>query len=171
MNAPLAGLVVALACAGLLSACSGSEPAAVVPVEIASDTYCSLDGMTLADFPGPKAQIHYAQGGPDMFCDTVELFSTYLQPEQQKRIVAMFVHDMGKNDWNHPAGNWIDAKSAFYVIGSKRRGSMGPTLASFAREADARLFATSEGGKAVRFEQVTPDMVTLDGGVIKDQAD
>ena len=35
-------------------------------------------------------------------------------------------------------GNWIDAKKAVYVFGSKRLGSMGPTAASFSSEADAQ---------------------------------
>ena len=56
--------------------------------EITAGTSCSLDGMTLADFPGPKAQIHYATGSPDFFCDTVEMFSIYLQPEQKKNTTS-----------------------------------------------------------------------------------
>ena len=44
------------------------------PLEIDPQTSCSLDGMLLADFPGPKGQIHYAQDRQvDWFCDTVEL--------------------------------------------------------------------------------------------------
>ncbi len=163
-------LLLALALTSALVACSEStQSTASSPIEITRDTHCSLDGMTLADYPGPKAQIHYAQGNPDFFCDTVEMFSIYLQPEEQKRVTAVYVHDMGKNDWNQPSGHWIDARTAFYVAGSKRHGSMGPTFASFAQEADARAFAEKEGGKVLRFDQVTPDMVTLDGGVLKDR--
>ena len=47
---------------------------------------------------------------------------------------------------------------------------MGPTLASFAREEDARAFAGKEGGKVYRFEEVTPAMVVMDGGVLKDKS-
>lgn len=160
---------LALMCAGLLVACENSTRTATGPIEITRDTHCSLDGMTLADYPGPKAQIHYAQGDADFFCDTVEMFSIYLRPEEQKRVTALYVHDMGNNDWDHPAGNWIDAKAAFYVASSKQRGSMGPTLASFAQEADAKAFSVKEGGKVFRFDQITPNMVTLDGGVLKDR--
>jgi copper chaperone NosL len=77
---------------------------------------------------------------------------------------------MARNDWDHPASNWIDARSAYYVIGSKRRGSMGPTLASFAQQSDAAAFAGKEGGKVLAFDQITLDQVTLDGGVLKDRA-
>lgn len=151
-----------------LGGCSKSETTAVQPIALTRDTVCSLDGMTLTDYPGPKAQIHYERGNPDFFCDTVEMFSIYLNPEQQKHVRAIFVQDMAKADWDNPTDHWIDAKTAFYVGGSKRRGSMGPTLASFARQTDALAFATKEGGQVYRFEQITPDMVVLDGGVLKD---
>lgn len=152
----------------VLGGCSKSETVAVQPVALTRDTVCSLDGMTLTDYPGPKAQIHYDRGNPDFFCDTIEMFSIYLNPEQQKRVRAVFVQDMAKADWNNPTDHWIDAKTAFYVGGSKSHGSMGPTLASFARENDARAFAAKEGGQVYRFGQITPDMVVLDGGVLKD---
>ena len=77
---------------------------------------------------------------------------------------------MGKTDWEKPSGQWIDARQAFYVIGSRRRGSMGPTFASFGEEKVARAFAEKEGGKVLRFNEVTPDMASLDGGVVKDKS-
>ena len=46
---------------------------------------------------------------------------------------------------------------------------MGPTLASFAREEDAREFIKQYGGELFRFDQVTPEMATLDGGVLNDE--
>lgn len=152
----------------LLTACG--EPAKPPqPREILADTACALDGMILRDFPGPKAQIHYDQGEPDFFCDTREMFSILLRPEQKKRVVAVYTQDMGKADWTQPEGQWIDAKTAFYVVGSPRRGSMGPTVPSFAREADARKFAEQYGGKVLPFAQVTIDMVDLSGGASHDE--
>jgi copper chaperone NosL len=152
----------------VLAACS--KPAApVAPQEITAGTSCSLDGMTLADFPGPKGQIHYATGKPDFFCDTVEMFSIYLQPEQKKRITGIFTQDMGKTDWQKPQGQWIDARLAYFVVGSRKNGSMGPTMASFARLQDADNFARQFGGKVLRFDQVTPEMADLSGGVIHDK--
>ena len=152
----------------VLAACS--KPAApVAPQEITAGTSCSLDGMNLADFPGPKGQIHYATGKPDFFCDTVEMFSIYLQPEQKKRITGIFTQDMGKSDWQKPQGQWIDARLAYFVVGSRKNGSMGPTMASFARLQDADNFARQFGGKVLRFDQVTPEMADLSGGVIHDK--
>lgn len=157
-------LILALA----LLACN-RQPISVAPQEIKAGTACSLDGMVLADFPGPKGQIHYANGEPDFFCDTFELFSIYLQPEQKKRITGIFTQDMGKSDWEKPHDHWIDAKKAFYVLGSRKTGSMGPTLASFALQSDAEAFARNNGGQVLRFDQVTLDMVSLSGGVVRDE--
>lgn len=126
-----------------------------------------------ADVPrGPEheAQLSYADASaPVFFCDTVELFSTLLRPEQVRAVSAAYVQDMGRADWQQPRGNWIDARTAFYVRGSRRHGSMGPTLASFAQEPDATRFAAEHGGKVLRFDEVKPEMVDLSGGAKTDQ--
>ncbi len=170
MNFVRPTLVLAVLTAAALGACGKSETTTdVAPIEITQSTSCTLDGMLLADYPGPKAQIHYAgQPDPEFFCDTVEMFNVYLKPEQVRTVRGLFVQDMGKTDWDQPQDHWIDAKSAIYVHGSKRRGSMGPTIASFALEADAAKFAAEYGGKVYRFAEITPDMVILDGGALHD---
>ena len=161
----------ALATSSLLAGCGdkAAEQQSLAPVEIDRSTRCELDGMLLADYPGPKAQIHYAgQEKPSFFCDTIELFNTLLAGEQVRAVRAVYVQDMGKADWNEPKGHWIDAKTAVYVLGSKRHGSMGPTIASFAQEADAAKFAGEHGGKVLRFADIKLDMVDLSGGALHD---
>ena len=155
----------------LLAACGekAGEAPPLAPVEIDRATSCELDGMLLADYPGPKAQIHYAgQDKPAFFCDTVELFNTLLAGEQVRAVRAVYVQNMGQADWNEPKGHWIDAKAAVYVLGSKRHGSMGPTIASFAQQADATKFAGEYGGKVLRFADIQRDMVDLSGGALHD---
>lgn len=167
----LTTVAASLLLAGLMTACDGhkDKAAAVQPVLIDAGTTCSLDGMVLADYPGPKAQIHYAgQARPDFFCDMTEMFNTWHHQEQARRIAAIYVQDMGKTSWDQPDGHWIDAKTAFYVVGSKRLGSMGPTIGSFGSEADARKFAAENGGTVLRFDQVTPAQSALDGGALHD---
>ena len=157
---------------GGLAACSdrAAEAQALAPVEFGTATACELDGMLLADYPGPKAQIHYAgQAAPTFFCDTVELFNLLLRPEQVRKVLAAYVQDMGRADWNQPRGHWIDATSAVYVRGSKRLGSMGPTLASFAQAADARKFAAEYGGSVLGYAEIKVAMVDLSGGAKFDQ--
>ena len=53
---PLAAHTAALLLAvSLLAACGQTTDTRVAPVEIGKDTSCSLDGMLLGDYPGPKA--------------------------------------------------------------------------------------------------------------------
>jgi len=158
-------VVVALALAG----CTAQDSSAPAAVEIGSGTSCSLDGMLLGDYPGPKAQIHYdGQERPEFFCDTVEMFNIYLRPEQARSVRAVYVQDMGKASWDQPRGHWIDARQAHFVVGSRRHGSMGPTIASFAVEAEARAFAGEFGGEVLPFDAVTLANAVLDGGALHD---
>lgn len=154
----------------VLTGCQKAEPTmANVPTEIDAQTACSLDGMTLADYPGPKAQIRYAgEAKPAYFCDTVEMFSALLRPEQVKKVESVFVQDMGQADWDNPRGHWIDARNAVYVHGSSRKGSMGPTIAAFGQVADAEKFVATYGGKVLKFAEVKPEMVDLSGGASHD---
>ncbi|GDY35718.1 nitrous oxide reductase accessory protein NosL [Acidovorax sp. NB1] len=165
--AALASLGALTGIAGCSQADTGAQ--SLAPVEIDRTTSCELDGMLLADYPGPKAQVHFTgQSKPSFFCDTVELFSTLLAGEQVRAAQAVYVQDMGKADWNAPQGHWIDGKTALYVVGGKRHGSMGPTIGSFAQEADAQKFAAEYGGKVLRFAEIRPAMVDLSGGALHD---
>lgn len=139
------------------------------PREIAAQSSCSLDGMLLSDYPGPKGQIiHKGDSEVAWFCDSVELLATLLKPEQLRPVLAAHVQDMGKADWDKPVGHWIDARQAIYVLGSKRHGSMGPTAASFADERAAQGFAQQWGGRVLHYAEIKPDMVDLSGGALHD---
>ena len=163
-------------CAGLatlsLLGCGQSGDAAAgasAPAEISAQASCSLDGMLLADYPGPKGQIRYdGVAEVQWFCDSVELLSVLIAPEQVRAVVSAHVQDMALADWDQPRGHWIDARQALYVLGSKRHGSMGPTAASFATETAAQAFVQQHGGRLLRYADLKPDMVDLSGGALHD---
>lgn len=161
-------LSVLSAAMALLMACSQSAQAPAQAGDFAQDTPCALDGMVLADYPGPKGQILYADGQTEFFCDTVELIAALLHPEQQRKRAGAWVNDMGKADWDAPRGHWIEAQSAVYVKDSRKRGAMGPTLVPFAEVAAAQAFITKEGGKLLHFNEINADAVALDGGALHD---
>ena len=146
----------------LLAACSHAATN-ILPQEPTRDTACALDGMLLLDYPGPKAQMHFAEGKPEFYCDLLDMFRLMLAPEQKRPVSAIFVQDMGKTSWEHPAGNWIDAKTAIYVAGSRKPGSMGATFGSFSSMQDAEAFMHKEGGKILHFDQITLETVNLRG--------
>ena len=87
-----------------------------------------------------------------------------------RKITAVYVQDMGKADWDHPEGHWIDARTAIYVEGSSRLGSMGPTFGSFSNEEDAKAFIAKYGGKLLHMKDITPEMVDLRGGANMDHS-
>jgi copper chaperone NosL len=154
-----------------LAGCARKDAAADAgkPQEIAAQSSCSLDGMLLADYPGPKGQVIYkGDSQVNWFCDSVELLNTLLKPEQVRPLLAAHVQDMAKADWDKPVGHWIDARQAFYVLGSKRHGSMGPTAASFADAAAAQAFVGQWGGRVLRYAEIKPEMVDLSGGALHD---
>lgn len=160
-------LLVALA-AFALTACSGSEEQATAkaaPVNFATGDECHVCGMVITNFPGPKGQaITEKDQHVRKFCSTRDMFAWALQPENVNRNHTLYVHDMAETEWASPDDTaLIDARDAFYVVGSSRKGAMGPTLASFASQADADYFANSHGGEVLAFSEVT--MKNLNAGM------
>ena len=60
--------------------------------------------------------------------------------------------------------SWIDARKAWYVLGSDVYGPMGRELIPLEREADAREFMKDHKGmRIIRFSEATPEVIkTLD---------
>ena len=148
---------------GFLTGCGEDEKPDVVrqAIAIESGEECHLCGMIITNYPGPKGQL-YSRGikGNMRFCSTRDMFAFIVDPENQHNIQEAWVHDMAVTPWDHPdEETYIDAKQAFYVIGHGKKGAMGPTLASFAKQADAVAFATSEGGQVYNFDQITLDLL------------
>lgn len=144
----------------LLAAC-GEAARSLAAGEPADDAVCALDGMSLRDYPGPKAQIVFKGGRIDYFCSLAELFEVLFSEDGQHGAGASYVQDMGKADWNKPRGHWIDARNAFYVIDSRAQGAMGPTIGTFALRENAQAFAAREGGRVLDYSQIKPDVLKL----------
>lgn len=148
----------------LLGACSQQQDASALqkPVPIASGDECHVCGMQIKRFPGPKAEA-YVQGNktPYKFCSTRDMFAWFLQPETATVVGKIFVHDMGATNWQSPSDNdFIDARTAWYVVGSNAKGAMGPTLASFKDRDAAMAFVAKNGGTVMPFSAV--DLAVLD---------
>ena len=118
--------------------------------------------MLIVRFPGPKAEAFVTRvDQPLKFCSTRDLFAWVLQPETAAVIQEIYVHDMAQTDWDHPEDTrLIDARTAWFVVGSERVGAMGPTLASFSERATARAFVDNYGGRLLRYEDI--DLGVLD---------
>jgi copper chaperone NosL len=148
-----------------VASCSKPDQAAnaiqqVVAIE--SGDECHLCGMIIDNFPGPKGQLYQrSQSEVKKFCSTRDMFAYLLDPERTHNIQSAFVHDMAVTPWDHPKEDvYIDARLAWYVIGHNRKGAMGPTLASFAKETHAKVFSDQYGGKLYRFDQLNLQLIT-----------
>ncbi|WP_341502391.1 nitrous oxide reductase accessory protein NosL [Gallaecimonas sp. GXIMD4217] len=150
----------------VLTAC-GSEQGndqARSPVAIQQGDECHLCGMLISGFPGPKGQA-WSEGRQRKFCSTRDLLTWALDPEHSATVRQIWVHDMSQNDWSHPLDTtFIDGRQAWYVLGSRARGAMGPTLASFASKELALAFAAEQGGTVLAFTELTLDRLNAQAG-------
>ncbi len=131
------------------------------PQAIGAKDECHVCGMIINRFPGPKGEA-FVRGSTQAlkFCSTRDLFAYLLQPEAAANVQEVYVHDMAGAEWKHPQdAALIDARSAWYVVNHSRRGAMGPTLASFSKQADAQAFAERYGGSLLRFEKIGLDEI------------
>ncbi|MCP5335991.1 MAG: nitrous oxide reductase accessory protein NosL [Oceanospirillaceae bacterium] len=150
----------------VIAACADKDDAVVQAAQhFTKQDECHVCGMLIDGFPGPRGELYQANK-VHKFCSTRDMLSYYFDPENQHQVQSMFVHDMAKSEWNKPDDHYlIDARSAYYVLGSDKEGAMGPTLASFAQQADAEAFAKSYGGKVLAFAQLSAEDLQMHNGM------
>lgn len=151
--------ILTLLCMALwLTACTeDSKPQVNTdPVAFHAGDECHVCGMLILEWPGAKGQsINQQNGETHKFCSTVDMFAWWLQPENKTLQAQIYVHDMSKTHWEQPEDEHLmDARKAWYVIGSDLHGAMGPSLASFADRADAERLAQEHDGRVLGFEQI-----------------
>ena len=152
----------------LLAACGEEQQASAPPAphEVTDEAIGHYCGMALAEHSGPKGQaILQSRDEPVWFSSARDAIAFTKLPEEPKDIAAIYVTDMAAaKDWDHPEpGTWIDARRAWYVIGSTRKGGMGGDEAvPFGQEQAARHFAEFHGGQVVAFDAV-PESYVLGG--------
>ncbi len=159
--ASLLGLILLAACGGP----GGEEAPPPAPLtRAATGYYC---GMIVVDHKGPKAQIHLRGRREPLFFSSVRDAIAFTRlPDEPHDIVAFYVHDMARaKSWEHPGdAAWTDAKTAYYVIGSDRRGGMGaPEAIPFSDEDAAAAFVAGHGGRIVRLDGIPRDYVLGSG--------
>jgi len=153
-------LLVVLSIAGC-----GEQQATVLPAPhtLTADAVGHYCGMDLMEHTGPKGQIILAsQSTPVWFSSARDAFSYTMLDEEAKDVRAVYVSDMGKApSWEKPGvDNWIEARSALFVIESRRQGGMGaPETIPFSDRADAEKFVADNGGRIVAFAEVPQDYV------------
>ena len=122
---------------------------------------CPVCGMFVARYPDWTGSIRFRDGATVYFDGPKDLFTYFLAVGKyapgraSSDIAAISVKD-------YYALTVIDARKAFYVVGSDVRGPMGKELVPFAKGDEARGFlGDHRGTKVLRFGEITP--ATLKG--------
>jgi len=112
---------------------------------------CPVCGMLVGKNPNWAAMIEI-QGGENLYFDGVkDMMKYYFQ--KGKGFDKIFVTDYYKL-------HKIDAKSAFFVLGSNVLGPMGDELIPFESEGAAKTFAKDHGGKSVlKFDEIKESVI------------
>ncbi|MBI5166039.1 MAG: nitrous oxide reductase accessory protein NosL [Magnetospirillum sp.] len=146
-----------------LAACGEETENAAVPppVPIPAEAIGHFCAMTVAEHRGPKGEIFLAsRAEPVWFTSARDALAFTMLPEEPKDIRAIYVSDMAKSSsWDHPDA-WVEARKAFFVLGSDRRGGMGtPEAVPFSTRAAAAAVAAAHGGRVATLAQIGPDDV------------
>ena len=154
----LAGaLLLALAAAPWPAAGAPTAPPAVgARGRPAQGDKCPVCGMFVARYPDWVAVVVFKDGQVAWFDGAKDLFKFLLRPERYQPgrapadVARVLVTD-------YYALRLLDARDAWFVIGSDVFGPMGTELVPFAQEAEAREFkADHKGTGLLRFADVGP---------------
>ncbi len=126
------------------------------PVAFESGDACHVCGMIITEHPGAKGQITESRSKTThKFCSTQDMLSWWLQPENEHLKAEIYVHDIAQTPWDKPQDEYlIDARDAWFVIGSDLQGAMGPALATFGNREAADSIVESNGGRVLSWDQL-----------------
>jgi copper chaperone NosL len=118
---------------------------------------CTVCGMFVANFPDWAACVTFKDGTQAWFDGPKDLFTyllnlkRYAPKRSAADLTAVQVRD-------YYALKLIDARKAFFVLGSDVMGPMGKELVPFATESAGRDFLRDHRGQRIlAFQEITPD--------------
>lgn len=128
-------------------------------VEIKKTDRCPVCGMFVYKYPKWVAQIYFQDGSAYFYDGAKDLFKhifdtgKYTPGKTSDKIKAIYVTDYYEVEL-------IEAKSAYYVLGSDVLGPMGHELLPFKDQESAQEFLEDHKGKSiVRYQDVTPAII------------
>jgi len=149
----VAGILIFLFLAGSALAL---DPA---PVKPSKKDKCPICGMFVYKYPDWVGQVIFKDGTVNFFDGAKDLFKFYFNLEKynpektQKDIAAIYVTE-------YYDVKLMDARNAFFVIGSDVYGPMGKELIPFFTKEDAGAFKKDhKGTRILSFDQVTPAII------------
>ena len=128
-------------------------------IEITKQDRCPVCGMFVYKYPKWVAQIYFNDGSAYFYDGAKDMFkhifdtAKFTPGKTAEMMTRIYVTDYYEVEL-------IDAKSAFYVIGSDVLGPMGHELLPFKDQESAQEFLEDHKGKSIlRFQDVTPALI------------
>lgn len=135
----------------LIAACGESPTDTASPQEPGPGAVGHYCRMTLAEHKGPKGQILPRGWTEPIWFSSVRDALTYVEMDivSDREMAGFWVNDMGMGTWEQPAlGSWIEARKAFFVVGSAKESGMGaPEAVPFRERTAAEAFIKEFGGQ------------------------
>lgn len=126
------------------------------PQTIPADQSCGKCGMYPAKYPEWQAQIVFKDGSMTPFDGCKCMFGfMFKMGEYDKAHTKDDIAKIWAKDFI--TGEWVDAKSAHFVIGSNMMGPMGKELIPFKEAGSAETFQKEHGGHLASFDAVNMD--------------
>jgi copper chaperone NosL len=129
------------------------------PMQIKETDRCPVCGMFVYKYPEWAAQISFQDGAYYFYDGAKDMFKHYFNVakytagRRKEDIKSMYITD-------HNDEEFIEAKAAFYVLGSDVLGPMGRELIPFKDKESAQEFLAEHQGKSIlSFDEVTPALV------------
>jgi len=114
--------------------------------------------MFVAKYPNWVAQIQYADGNRKYFDGVKDLMVHLLNPASYGVDPDLQINEIWVKDYY--SLEWINGRSAFYVVGSDVFGPMGKELIPFSKGDAADNFLKDHHGKQILlFNEITSEMV------------
>jgi nitrous oxide reductase accessory protein NosL len=138
-----------------------------LPKPAPTDT-CPVCGMFVAKYPEWVGTVLYKDGHAHHFDGAKDLFKYLLNmPKWAPGHREEDIQSIGVTEYY--SVSLINARKAWYVIGSDVLGPMGHELIPLETEEDAKEFSSDHGGKRIlRFEDVTYELLLkLDEGLFE----
>lgn len=130
------------------------------PINPSRNDKCPVCGMFVYKYPDWTAQILFKDGSYAVFDGAKDMIKYYLNIKRYSSrktsdIEAMYVKDYYSLDY-------IEARKAFYVIGSDIQGPMGKELIPFEKESEAKVFMKDHRGqKVLTFQEINTEIFRL----------
>lgn len=128
-------------------------------IEITKKDRCPVCGMFVYKYPKWVAQIYFNDGSAYFYDGAKDMFKhifdtqKYTSGKTAEMMTKIYVTDYYEVEL-------IDAKSAFYVIGSDVLGPMGHELLPFKDQESAQEFLEDhKGNSIIRYQDVTPAII------------